>query len=68
MTVIIKFKEGQKQVWHMMSLQELSADLKCMLAMQLKELIDEMEDCENEGASIGSVHAIRFLDDCYRAA
>jgi L-serine deaminase len=68
MAIIIKFKEGQKQVWHLVSLQELQADMKRSMTMQLKELIDEIEDCEAEGASIGSVHIVRFLDNCYLAA
>ncbi len=68
MAIIIKFKEGRKQVWHLVALQDLSLDIKRILAVQLKELIDKLEDCEDEGASVGSVHAIRFLDDCYQAA
>jgi hypothetical protein len=66
--IIIKFKQGQKQVWHIVSLQALSLDLQDILRVQLRELVDEIEDGEDDAASIGSVHAIRFLDDGYRAA
>ncbi len=68
MALIIKFKDGQKQVWHLVSLQDLSAELKRSIMVQLHELIDEIESYEDEGASIGSVQGIRFLDDCYQAA
>lgn len=68
MRLVITFKEGRKQVWHLIELKVLSTDLKRSLAVQLTELIDEIEDCEDDAASIGSVHAIQFLDGCFRAA
>lgn len=68
MVIIITFKEGQEQVWHLLALEELSTDLKRILAVQLEGLIDDLEVCEDEGVSLGSVDVIRFLDGCYQAA
>jgi hypothetical protein len=68
MTVIVNFKDGKKQVWHVVALEKLCADIRSMLAIQFRELINEIEDCEDEGVSVCSVRAIQFLDDCYFAA
>jgi hypothetical protein len=68
MTIIIKFNQRRKEVWHVVALQELISDFKHILAMQLKELINEIEDCEDEAASVGTVRAVQFLDDCYLVA
>lgn len=68
MAIIIKFNEGRKEVWHVVALDELPSDTKAILAIQFKELINEVEDSEDEAASIGSVRAVQFLDDCYLAA
>ena len=68
MTFIIKFRDGRKEVWRVMELKCLSTDIKRLLLIQFKEFIDEIEDCEKESASIGSIRAIEYLDGCYQAA
>lgn len=68
MTFIVKFNNGKKHVWHVVALEELCGDMKAMLAIQCRELINEIEDCEDESVSICSVSAVQFLDDCYLAA
>lgn len=68
MAIVFKFRHGRKERWDVVSFHELPVDMKRMLIVQIGELIHEIEDCEDDAASIGSVHAIRFLDDCYRAA
>jgi len=68
MKIIIKFNEKRKEVWHVVALPELISDIKHILSMQLKELVNEIEDCEDEAASVGTVRAVQFLDDCYLVA
>lgn len=68
MTVIITFENGQKQLWYLVLVQELPTDLKPIMAWQIEELINELEDCEVEATSISSVRTIKFLDDCYQIA
>jgi hypothetical protein len=65
---IIQFKNGRKEIWEVVALERFSTGLKRMLVIQIAELINELEACEDQGASIGSVHAIRFLELCYQAA
>ena len=68
MTIIIKFHEGRKEVWHVMPVQDLSSEIRRILWVLIREVLDEIETYEHEEASSGSVDAVRFLDDCYRAA
>jgi len=68
MTIIIKFKHGRKECWHLIPLEDLSTDLKRMLNMQVRELINEIEDCEVETLSFERVSTLEFLNACYRAA
>jgi hypothetical protein len=68
MAIIIKFNHGRKEIWHVITLPGLSPDLNSRLSMQMKEFIHEIEDCELEPRSIGSVADIRYLKQCYSVA
>jgi len=68
MVVVIKFKDGKKEIWHVVKLVDLVTEIKLTLGVQLRELINEIEDHENDLVSIGSVRDVQFLDQCYLAA
>ena len=68
MVIVVKFKDGRKEIWHVVRPEDLDNEIKLMLTMQLREFVNEIEDRESEVASIGSVSDIQFLDQCYLAA
>jgi hypothetical protein len=65
---IIRFKNGLKEVWNIMPVEDLCTNIKLNLKVQVMEFINEIEDCEDETASIASIYAVKFLDSCYLAA
>lgn len=67
-TKIINFKDGEMEIWHLSALQSLSHDMKRMLWVQISELVNEIEDCEIESASTGTVKSVQYLKNCRHAA
>lgn len=65
---IIKFVDGKKQIWHILTFHELTVNMKSILTWNITEVVDEIEKRELESASIGSVQGISFLNECYEAA
>jgi hypothetical protein len=65
---IIRFKDGVKEVWNVMPVEDLCANIRLTLKIQVLEFINEIEDSEDETASIASIYAVKFLDSCYLAA
>lgn len=68
MEFVIKFKNGRKALWHVVAVEDLSAEIKPLLVNKFKELINHIEDSEDETVPIGSNNVVQFLDDCYLAA
>jgi hypothetical protein len=44
-------ERGNREVWHHKALENLNADIRLVLMVQLKVIIDEIEDCEKKVAS-----------------
>lgn len=60
MAILITFRNGRKQQWNLISLHELPQEMQRILIVQIKELIHEIEDYENELET----NKIVFLEAC----
>jgi hypothetical protein len=65
MAKIIRFQQGEKEFWDVVALPELPRDMRRMLHVQIRELIHEIEDCE-DGSALPQV--VKFIERCYQAA
>lgn len=64
MVIVIKFRQGRQEPWDVVSLHDLPKDLKRILSIQVRELIHEIEDCENDLKTKNFV----LLEACLKAS
>ncbi len=65
MAKVIKFHQGDKQIWHVLALSELPQDMKRMLIVQVRELIHEIEDCDSSNIHL---RLVELLERCFKSA
>jgi hypothetical protein len=68
MKIVMTFKDGVKEIWHVVNPEDLATEIQAILAVQVSKFIDEIEHREKDVISIGSVYDVQFLDRCYSAA
>lgn len=68
MAVHIIFRNGKKEIWHIVPLWRCDPKIKFLLALQLMAFINEVEEIEAETEHLRLLNLVRYLDDCYEAA
>ena len=67
MEFVIKFRNGQKEVWHVVAPENLSIKVKPPFVNQFKALTSKIDEGEDELFSAASVRVVQFLENCYKS-
>jgi len=65
MATIIPARKGN---WDVVRLSDLPVDVRRMLSLQIKELVHEIEDCEDNVMAHTGADVIRIFEELFRAA